>query len=280
MNSILKVQNKYQSYYVENTLNEYVGVKDIVIITTSKGVEMCTVVSILEFNIEERALLDEFKLLRLANENDKKKQQESHVKKDFFSDVFKQNVTELKLDMRLVDIHISHNADRVTFYYRAEGRIDFRELVKKLAGVVKARVELRQVSDRDRAKLIGGIGPCGYELCCSNFLQEFATVNVKMAKIQQLSFNLQRVTGLCDRLLCCLKYENDQYIEMKKEVPDVGRHIILNDGRSAKVQALQLISRYITLKYEDYTVEILDFEEFFKKYTPQNKGEGIKKEWK
>lgn len=270
MNSILKVRNEYQSYYVENKLELPIAENDHVILQTSKGLEFCKVVRQIDLN-DTSELSDEVELIRQATENDVEQNEKNNNQKKYFAQVFNEASKAAGLEMRLVDIHMLHNRDRVTFFYMSEGRIDFRELVKKLASVVKARVELRQVSDRERAKLVGGIGPCGYELCCSNFLQEFATVNVKMAKIQQLSFNLQRVTGLCDRLLCCLKYEHDQYIEMKKEIPDVNRKIILNDGRQAKVQTLQLISRYITLRYEDQSIETLDFEAFFEMYTPEKK---------
>lgn len=271
MNSILKVRNKYQSYYVENSLNIQENAVKHVIIHTPKGSEFCEVVQLINLNTEKIVTSEEFTLIRVATEQDVQKFEKNEVQKQHFSQVFKQLATKMELDMHLVDVHIAHNYDRVTFFYRADGRIDFRELVKKLASVVKSRVELRQVSDRDRSKIVGGIGPCGYELCCSKFLQEFATVNVKMAKLQQLSFNLQRVTGLCDRLLCCLKYEYDQYVEMKKEVPDVNRVVVLEDGRSAKVQSLQLISRNITLRYEDQSVEMFDFDSFFNVYVPQNK---------
>lgn len=272
MNQILKVRNGYQHYFVENGLNEDINEMDKVIIQTPKGKELCVVER--QIVVQTEVVGEELvTLVRQASDKDLEQAQKNEEQKQMFAKVFKETARTMNLEMNLVDIYILHNRERVMFFYMSDGRIDFREFVKKLATVVKTRVELRQVSDRERAKLIGGIGPCGYELCCSNFLQEFATVNVRMAKMQQLSFNLQRVTGLCDRLLCCLKYENDQYVEMKKDVPDLNRRIILNDGRSAKVQALQLIAQTITLRYEDYSVEKFDFTDFFNIYTKPEKQE-------
>lgn len=266
MTCILKVYNGYQSYFLENTLGQTIAEKEKVIVQTAKGLELCTVVNQLVVKTDQEVLEESIALLRIADEKDLVQAAKNQEQKVRFAQTFREIAHDLHLEMNLVDIYILHNKERIVFFYMSDGRIDFREFVKKLASVVKSRVELRQVSDRERAKIIGGIGPCGYELCCSNFLQEFATVNVKMAKMQQLSFNLQRVTGLCDRLLCCLKYEHDQYIEMKQEVPDLNRRIVMKDGRGGKVQALQLISRYITLRYEDQSVETLDFDTFFQLY--------------
>lgn len=273
MSQILKVQNGYQNYFVENTLNQDINVAEKVIIQTPKGLEFCTVENqlVVQKGLDHQEEI--FALLRIASPKDIEQNDKNEEQKDRFAKSFREIAKTMSLDMNLIDIYVLHNRDRVVFFYMSDGRIDFREFVKKLASVVKTRVELRQVSDRERAKIIGGIGPCGYELCCSNFLQEFATVNVKMAKMQQLSFNLQRVTGLCDRLLCCLKYEHEHYIEMKKVVPDLNRRIVLDDGRGAKVQGLQLISRFITLRYEDQSIETLDFDAFFQIYTAPKKQE-------
>lgn len=273
MSMMLKVKSAYQSYYVANTLDIQLEETSHVIIQTPNGLELAKIVEFLTITSAIESEETPFQLIRKATTQDLEQNEKNNAKKQEFQRLFQKLTKELQLEMRLVDIHIAFNKDKVTFFYMSDTRIDFRQLVKNLANVIKSRIELRQINDRDRAKLVSGLGPCGYELCCSKFLQEFATVNVKMAKVQQLSFNLQRVTGLCDRLLCCLKYEHEHYIEMKKEVPDLNRRIMLDDGRKAKVVGLQLISRQITLKYEDQSMEILNFEDFLKVYTANTKKE-------
>lgn len=275
MNHIIKVWTPHQNYYVENKIDGDIKENKFVVIQTPKGLEFGKVERMFHVNakMEERA--QSYVLMRQATEKDFAQVERNENQKKMLKGVFQKTTKALNLEMQFVDIHISHDRDRVTFFYMADGRIDFRELVKKLASVTKSRVELRQVNERERAKRIGGVGPCGYELCCSHFLQEFGTVNVKMAKMQQLSFNLQRVTGLCDRLLCCLKYEHEQYIEMKKELPDLNRRITLDDGSAAKVRGLQLIDAKITLQYEDMSIETLDFQTFFTIYTQPEKKEEV-----
>lgn len=264
MNRLLKIQSEQQKYYVFSDALFSIGQK--LVVQNTSSLELVDVVDVLEVDVMTEGINTEIEIIREATFDDLEKHRINTEKKAAYQQLFQTETAKLELAMRLVDIVISLNNDKVTFYYAAEGRIDFRQLVKKLASVIRARIELRQLNERERAKYVGGIGPCGYELCCSKFLQEFTTVNVKMAKIQQLSFNLQRVTGLCDRLLCCLKYENDQYIQMKKEIPDLNKHVLLSDGRKAKVSNLQLISREITLRYDMQTVEMMSFETFFTLY--------------
>lgn len=264
MNRLLKVQSEQQSYYVFSDAVFTVGQK--LVIKNTSSLELVDVLDVVEIETLKQEVNPEIEVIREASNEDIEKHLVNNEKKKAYQKLFQTETEKLELDMRLVDIVISLNNDKVTFYYAAAGRIDFRQLVKKLASVIRARIELRQLNERERAKHVGGIGPCGYELCCSKFLQEFATVNVKMAKIQQLSFNLQRVTGLCDRLLCCLKYENDQYVKMKQEIPDLNKRVLLHDGRTAKVSNLQLISREITLQYDAQTIETMSFETFFTFY--------------
>lgn len=275
MNKMFKVQVGQQHYYLPYKENMAVSENDTVIFQLPTTLEYGEVVSV--FSIKQPFYNDSEAptLLRKATPEDIQKYVDNQMQKEKYQHLFKKEVKKCGLEMHLIDVHISFNRDKVTFYYTANERVDFRQLVKNLASIIKARIELRQLNERERAKYVGGIGPCGYELCCSRFLPDFQTVNVKMAKTQQLSFNLQRVTGLCDRLLCCLKYEQEQYVEMKKEVPDLYKKITLDDGRKAKVVGLQLISREITLQYEEGTVEKLSFEAFLPMYVEKKKVERI-----
>lgn len=264
MNRLLKIQSKQQNYYVFSDVLFSNGQK---LVVENKGsLELADVVEVIEMETLKHKIDTEIEIIREATNNDLDRELANDEKKKNYQQLFQSEIEKLELPMRLVDIIIALNNDKVTFYYAAEGRIDFRQLVKNLASVIRTRIELRQLNERERAKYVGGLGPCGYELCCSKFLQEFATVNVKMAKIQQLSFNLQRVTGLCDRLLCCLKYENDQYVKMKQEIPDLNKRVLLHDGRKAKVSGLQLLAREITLQYDSQTIETMNFETFLTFY--------------
>jgi cell fate regulator YaaT (PSP1 superfamily) len=132
--------------------------------------------------------------------------------------------------MKLVDVEHTFDNSKIIFYFTADGRVDFRELVKDLASVFKTRIELRQIGVRDEAKLIGGIGTCGRTLCCHSWLPEFEPVSIKMAKIQNLSLNPSKISGICGRLMCCLKFENDVYCELRKGMPDVGERVMTEDG--------------------------------------------------
>ena len=138
------------------------------------------------------------------------------------------------------------------FYFTAEGRVDFRQLVKDLAYTFRLRIELRQIGVRDAAKMIGGLGPCGRVLCCTSFLGEFATVTIKMAKNQQLSLNPSKISGICGKLLCCLKYENDTYVELMERLPDVGNRILTEFGEG-RVRSINMISETLLVDYKDTT---------------------------
>ena len=149
--------------------------------------------------------------------------------------VGREKVEKHGLDMKLVDVEYTFDNSKVIFYFTADGRVDFRELVKDLAGVFKMRIELRQIGVRDVAKMLGGIGCCGKDLCCASWLSDFHPVSIKMAKVQNLSLNPAKISGVCGRLMCCLKYENDVYSEMKKGMPDVGERIRTKEGNAVVV---------------------------------------------
>ena len=158
--------------------------------------------------------------------------------------------------MKLVDVEYTFDRNKIIFYFTAEGRVDFRELVKDLASVFRTRIELRQIGVRDEAKILGGIGPCGRMLCCSTFLGDFDPVSIKMAKDQNLSLNPTKISGLCGRLMCCLKYENDDYEIAKEGMPDIGDITMTPDG-PGKVVGLNVLERLIQvyLQEQERTVE-------------------------
>ncbi|EPH99041.1 PSP1 protein [Enterococcus faecalis 13-SD-W-01] len=162
-------------------------------------------------------------------------------------DIGKQKIREHGLEMKLVKVEYTFDRSKMIFSFTADGRIDFRQLVKELAGIFRTRIELRQIGVRDEAKLIGGIGPCGRQLCCSTFLGDFIPVSIKMAKDQGLALNPAKISGLCGRLMCCLQYENDEYESAKKELPDFGQMIETPDG-SGKVVGLNLLSRLVKIR--------------------------------
>ncbi|WP_462258543.1 PSP1 domain-containing protein [Vagococcus teuberi] len=162
-------------------------------------------------------------------------------------DIAKEKITEHGLDMKLVDVEYTLDRSKMMFSFTADGRIDFRELVRDLASMFKTRIELKQIGVRDEAKKLGGIGPCGRPLCCSTFLGDFVPVSIKMAKDQNLSLNPAKISGLCGRLMCCLNYENDEYVRLRKMMPDFGERIETPDG-TGKVIGLNLLSEVIKVK--------------------------------
>jgi cell fate regulator YaaT (PSP1 superfamily) len=149
--------------------------------------------------------------------------------------------------MKLIRVEYTFDRSKMVFSFTADGRIDFRELVKDLASVFRTRIELRQIGVRDEAKILGGIGPCGRQLCCSTFLGDFMPVSIKMAKDQGLSLNPTKISGLCGRLMCCLKYENDEYEQAKRELPDYGKEVMTPDGKG-RVVGLNLLSRIVKVR--------------------------------
>ena len=175
------------------------------------------------------------KIIRIADEKDCKKHRDNVKKKERALRLCQEKINKHKLEMKLIDVEYTFDNSKIIFYFTADGRVDFRELVKDLAGVFKMRIELRQIGVRDEAKMMGGIGTCGRSLCCHSWLSEFEPVSIKMAKVQNLSLNPTKISGICGRLMCCLKYENDVYMEMRKGLPDNGERIKTPDGMAVVV---------------------------------------------
>lgn len=195
---------------------------DYVIVETVRGIEYGQIVVGPKMVKEEEIVQPLKKVLRLATAEDIKCNQENKEKEQQAFDICSKKITEHNLEMKLVDIEYTFDNNKVIFYFTADGRIDFRELVKDLASIFRTRIELRQIGVRDEAKMIGGLGPCGRPMCCSSFLGEFYPVSIKMAKEQKLSLNPAKISGICSRLMCCLNYEHHVYEENIKLLPDVG----------------------------------------------------------
>ena len=223
---------------------------EFVIVETVRGIEYGKVVITKKQVDENDVVLPLKKVIRIANENDRTIVEENkHAAKEAYQ-VCQQKVVEHNLDMKLVDVEYTFDRNKIIFYFTADGRIDFRELVKDLAAIFRTRIELRQIGVRDEAKMLGGIGPCGRMLCCSTFLGDFEPVSIKMAKDQNLSLNPAKISGLCGRLMCCLKYENDEYEAAKEQLPDLDQRIQTPHGLG-RVIGLNILERLIQVELVD-----------------------------
>lgn len=201
-----------------------------VIVETARGMEFGTVTSGIKEVSENEIVPPLKKIVRIADNTDVVQHKENVKKKQRALELCQEKVNKHNLQMKLIDVEYTFDNSKIIFYFTADGRVDFRELVKDLAGVFKMRIELRQIGVRDEAKMVGGIGTCGKGLCCHTWLPEFEPVSIKMAKVQNLSLNPTKISGICGRLMCCLKYENDIYYELRKGMPEVGERIKTSDG--------------------------------------------------
>lgn len=211
-----------------------------VVVETARGVEYGTAVLGLR-EVEDSDIVSPLKkVMRIATEEDKRIQSENQEKaKEAFA-ACQAKIIEHNLEMKLVEVEYTFDSNKVIFYFTADGRIDFRELVKDLASVFRTRIELRQIGVRDEAKIVNGIGPCGVGLCCANWLGDFAPVSIKMAKDQNLSLNPTKISGICGRLMCCLKYEHDTYLDIRRELPNRGEKVKTPDGMGVVLDAVIL----------------------------------------
>ena len=208
---------------------------DKVIVETARGIE-CGEVAMENREVAEESIVRPLKkMIRKANEADLKKvKQKEKLEKNAFEICLKK-IADHKLDMKLVDVEYTFDNNKILFYFTADGRVDFRELVKDLASVFRTRIELRQIGVRDEAKMLGGLGICGKPFCCSTFLGEFQPVSIKMAKEQGLSLNPVKISGTCGRLMCCLKYEQAAYADLLKTTPKVGAIVNTPEGKGVVV---------------------------------------------
>jgi cell fate regulator YaaT (PSP1 superfamily) len=200
------------------------------IVETARGIEFGEVV-VGPKNVSEEEIVSPLKkVLRVATQEDEIKNKENKEKEINAFDICLKKIEEHGLEMKLIDVEYTFDNNKVIFYFTADGRVDFRELVKDLASIFRTRIELRQIGVRDEAKMVGGMGPCGITLCCSTWLGEFEPVSIKMAKDQELSLNPSKISGICGRLLCCLRYEHESYLELIEGLPNQGEKVETPDG--------------------------------------------------
>ena len=208
---------------------------DMAIVETARGVE-CGEVAMENREIEDKAIVHPLKkMIRKATQGDLKKVEENRKKERHAFEICEKKILDHKLEMKLVDVEYTFDNNKILFYFTADGRVDFRELVKDLASVFRTRIELRQIGVRDEAKMMGGLGICGRPFCCTSFLGEFQPVSIKMAKEQGLSLNPVKISGTCGRLMCCLKYEQAAYSDLLRTTPKNGAVVNTPEGRGVVV---------------------------------------------
>ena len=222
---------------------------DKVIVETSRGVE-CGEVVMTDREIDETSFKNPIKpIIKKADERDLKTIERNKQREQEAFEICKQKIEAHKLKMDLIDVECTFSNNKMLFYFTAENRVDFRELVKDLASVFRTRIELRQIGVRDEAKMLGGLGICGQPFCCSRFLGDFQPVSIKMAKEQGLSLNPTKISGCCGRLMCCLKYEQDSYEDLLKHTPKVGAIVKTTDGKGV-VQEVNLLTGKLRVKID------------------------------
>ena len=235
-------------YFAPGKLKLNVG--DNVIVETARGIEFGEVV-IPNREIDEEAVTSQLKpVVSIATEADIRQVEENREKEKKAVAIFNEKTAKHQLEMKLVDVEYTFDGSKISFFFTADGRIDFRELVKDLASTFRTRIELRQIGVRDEAKTLGGIGICGRELCCKGFLGEFIPVSIKMAKEQNLSLNPTKISGNCGRLMCCLKYEQEAYEELGKTMPRSGALVQTPDGKGTVI-SVNLVRQVADVKMED-----------------------------
>ena len=225
-------------------------IKDKVVVETSMGEDVGEVAIARREMPEEKITTPLKKVIRLANKKDLKKLEDNKEKEKKAFNTCKEKIKKHNLDMNLIDVEYKFDNSKIIFYFTADGRIDFRDLVKDLAAIYKTRIELRQIGVRDEVKKIGGNGVCGRELCCCSFLNNFDIVSIKMAKEQCTSLNPSKISGNCGRLMCCLKYEEEVYLEKAKRLPKIGA-IVKSEEGTGEVVAVETLKEIIRVKYQD-----------------------------
>lgn len=242
---------------------------DGVIVETARGIEFADVVSPVQEIDESRVVAPLKGVIRVATDYDRELRDTNRAKEKDAFDICVRKIAEHGLDMKLVDVEYSYNGSKVMFYFTADGRVDFRELVKDLAGVFRTRIELRQIGVRDEAKMLGGLGSCGRPVCCKAFLSDFAPVSIKMAKEQSLSLSPTKISGICGRLMCCLKYEQDSYESMRKQMPRPGRDVRTPDGDGTVLENNVITEKTrVRVTLADGTFDVRDYP--FRELTPLN----------
>lgn len=256
----IKFKDGGKVYYFAPKNNEKYEEGTEVIVETSKSTEFA-IVAFPPKDVPDSEVVQPLKpVIRIATKRDKEQVKKNLERKPEAMKIAEEKIRKHNLDMKLIDCEFTFDGSKIVFFFAAEGRVDFRELVKDLASVFHIRIELRQVGIRDEAKILGGIAPCGRECCCSGALPEFKKVSIKMAKVQGLSLNPGKISGLCGRLMCCLAYENEYYSGVYKKMPKIGSEVSTPEGKGTVVSEnmLKLIVR-VKIESKDGSVVYKDF---------------------
>lgn len=256
---------------------------DHVIVETARGIEFGTVVTGITEVADEKVVQPLKPVIRIANKRDMEQEAANREKEKEAFRICLEKIRSHGLDMKLIDAEYTFDNNKVLFYFTADGRIDFRELVKDLAGVFKTRIELRQIGVRDETKLVGGIGICGRALCCHSYLADFVPVSIKMAKEQNLSLNPAKISGVCGRLMCCLKNEEETYEELNRRLPNIGDYVTIEGGLKGEVHSVNVLRQLVKVvvdagdekEIKEYPVEKLHFK---RKHSKKEKMELSKEE--
>jgi len=231
--------------YFFDPKNYNINRDDHVIVETARGIEYGTVVSGVK-DVEDDKVVQPLKpVIRIATERDDEQARNNKIKEKDAYKICLEKINKHGLEMKLIDAEYTFDNNKILFYFTADGRIDFRELVKDLASVFKTRIELRQIGVRDETKIRGGIGICGRPLCCHSYLSDFVPVSIKMAKEQNLSLNPTKISGVCGRLMCCLKNEEETYEELNKRLPGIGDFVTTDDGMKGEVQSVNVLRQLV-----------------------------------
>ena len=272
----VRFRNVGKIYYF-NPKSFQVNVGDHVIVETARGVEYGLVV-VGAKDVDESEIVQPLKdVIRVATPKDDAKAESNQKKEKEAYQICLSKIRAHELDMKLIDVEYTFDNNKVLFYFTADGRIDFRELVKDLAAVFKTRIELRQIGVRDETKILGGMGICGRPLCCHTFLSEFAPVSIKMAKEQNLSLNPTKISGVCGRLMCCLKNEQETYEYLNKKLPNVGDTVTTPEGIKGEVQSVNVLRQLVKVIVDiDDEKEIREYKTDELKFRPRQKKDKIK----
>ncbi len=244
-----------------------------VIVETSRGVEIGTVVCGPKEVPDEEITPPLKSVIRIATDEDLKKEEQNREKEKEAFQICKEKIAKHGLEMKLVSAEYTFDNSKLLFYFTADGRVDFRELVKDLASVFRTRIELRQIGVRDETKICGGIGICGRELCCCSYMSDFCPVSIKMAKEQNLSLNPSKISGVCGRLMCCLNNEEETYEELNKHLPASGEHVTTPDGLKGDVQSVDVLRQRVrvVVSLDNDEKEIQEYDASELKFKPRKK---------
>ena len=248
---------------------------DHVVVETARGVEYGYVVLGIKEVDDERIVQPLKPVMRVATPEDDEKAEKNREKEKEAFKICLEKIRKHELEMKLIDAEYTFDNNKVLFYFTADGRIDFRELVKDLASVFKTRIELRQIGVRDETKILGGIGICGRPLCCHSYLADFVPVSIKMAKEQNLSLNPTKISGVCGRLMCCLKNEQETYEELNSRLPNVGDYVTTPDGLKGEVNSLSVLRQLVkvVVNLDNDEKEIREYKASELRFKPRRKKE-------